>query len=688
MKKMTDNLRRLAGLSLLTLASTALVACGDDDKKPEPVAYQPGDCDPLMGFACSLPWPSNLYLAENDKTETGYSLNFGEKSLPATRRGVHISPEQFRTLDGYGPSSPILFHFPKLDRTGWAHELDMSASVQDNDAQALLLRVNADGTTTRVPYWVEEDLNNPKVDERIVFLRPAVILEEGTRYIVAFRNLKDTTGAAIPRSEAFEALVSGLTSQDPELVGRQERFDEIFQILENNGIAKNSLTLAWDFVTASSSTLHGPVLAMRDAAIEALETNDGSLTFTEITEYQRDDASAPNYDARIAYQFYGTFQTPNFMKEDGLGTILNRNADGVPVQNGWREEEIWVRIPWSAVGTDADPAGIIQYGHGLNGKGSQVRGGFNNRVANEYNYIHFGTDWTGMSEDDISSILAVVADFSNFRWLSDRMNQGLVEFVSIARIMKKHFATHPDVVSRDIQVEGDRIFYTGISQGGIYGASYLAISPDINYGHLGVPGLNYSILLQRSVDFDTFNTIVKSSYTTTTNIAMVLAAVQNLWDMSDPSSYVRHLSADPFPGNEPKAALFVPAKGDWQVSPLTNLIAANSNIGIALMPGWGQDVSHMGLEETPYETDGQPYTGSAVVMYNLGNPWPAPGNITPHDDIGDPHGTPRFFPAHQEQMIHFLENNGEVIDVCNGNGCNFSRTSPTCNDREICWEDD
>lgn len=687
MKKWTTELRRFAGLGLIAMASTTLIACDKDDETPK-VAYEPQDCDPLMEFHCSLPWPSNLYLADDANTATGYALNFGATTLPSTGRGVHISPEQFRTLDGYGVSSPILFHFANLDRTGWAHELDMSASTEDANAQALLLRVNADGSLTRVPYWIEEDLLNAKEAERIVFMRPAVILEEATRYIVAFRDLKDTSGAAIARSEAFDLLVQGATSQEPELVGRQARFDEIFELLDGHGVTKDSLTLAWDFVTASTDALHGPMIAMRDQALEILATESGELTFTEIEAYQRDDSSEPLFNDRIAYQFYGTFRAPNFMRPDGIGSLLNRDANGVPQADGWREEEIWIRVPWSAVGEEATPAGLIQYGHGLNGKGSQVRGGFNNRVAEEYGYIHFGTDWTGMSEDDLEAIISVVSNFSNFRWLSDRMHQGIIEFVAVARIMKTSFAEHPDVVSRDIQVDSDRLHYTGISQGGIYGATYLAVSPDINYGHLGVPGLNYSILLQRSVDFDAFNMLVQLSYSNTTNIAIALAAVQNLWDMSDPSSYIRHLSAAPFPGNDPKAALFVPAKGDWQVSPLTNLIAVNTDVGVALMPGWGQDVSHMGIQETPFESGSQPYRGSAVVLYNLGNPWPAPGNITPHDELGDPHGTPRYFPEHQEQMIHFLENQGEVIDVCNGNGCNFTRIASDCTDRETCWEDD
>lgn len=689
MKKIwTEDFRRLLAVGAIAAAGAALVAC-DDGGGTTPEELNP-DCDPLMEFHCSLPWPSNLYLEENATTETGVALRFGATTLPANAQQKHIDAAQFNTLDGYGPSSPILFHFANLDRSGWATENNMAPSVQAN-AQALLLRVNSDGTLTPIPYWVEEDLLNKDEANRIVFLRPAQILEEGTRYIVAFRNLKDKSGAAIARSAAFEALATGATAKRSDLAGRQARFDEIFGLLATHGVAKDDLTLAWDFVTASSSTLHGPMLSMRDTALAALEGEEDLLTITTIDAYQRDNPADPNYDTRIAFQFYGTFRAPNFMRPAPTGkdgTLLNLDANGVPQQDGWREEEVWIRIPWSAVGSDADPAGLIQYGHGLNGKGSQVRGGFNNRVAQEYNYIHFASDWTGMSEDDLPGIIGAVSDFSNFRWLSDRMHQGIIEFVVLARIMRDVFPTLDETVTNEVQVDSERMFYTGISQGGIYGATYVAVSPDINYGHLGVPGSNYSILLQRSVDFDSFNLLVKGTYKTSTNIAISLTAIQNLWDTSDPNSYYRHLSVDPFEGNDPKAVMLTPAKGDWQVSPLTTLIVANSGVGVSVMEGWGRDITHMGLTETPYTVDGENHVGSAIVLYDLGNPWPEPGNITHKDDLGDPHGTPRYFPEHQEQMIHFLEQNGEVIDVCNGNGCHFSRADSSCSDRETCWADD
>ena len=35
----------------------------------------------------------------------------------------------------------------------------------------------------------------------------------------------------------------------------------------------------------------------------------------------------------------------------------------------------------------------------------------------------------------------------------------------------------------------------------------------------------------------------------------------------------------------------------------------------------------------------------------------------------DAHELPRRYDPHNEQMIHFFRSGGEVIDVCNGDGC-------------------
>ena len=68
---------------------------GMPDPSPDPT---PG-CDPLMEAACALPWPSNLYLAEDESRSTGYTLTFEANSLPKNVIGDHIDPTPFKLVN-------------------------------------------------------------------------------------------------------------------------------------------------------------------------------------------------------------------------------------------------------------------------------------------------------------------------------------------------------------------------------------------------------------------------------------------------------------------------------------------------------------------------------------------------------------------------------------------------------------
>ena len=71
-----------------------------------------------------------------------------------------------------------------------------------------------------------------------------------------------------------------------------------------------------------------------------------------------------------------------------------------------------------------------------------------------------------------------------------------------------------------LQVDGQPIIdttalaYYGNSQGGIMGGALTALAPDFTRSVLYVPGMNYSTLLTRSVDFADFAPFLYVSYPT------------------------------------------------------------------------------------------------------------------------------------------------------------------------------
>jgi hypothetical protein len=689
-----------------TAATDASSGGSDVATAPFPVS----DCDPLVPGVCALPFPSNLYLKPDAGRKTGYSLQFGQTSLPKSAGDVRISPEPYQRLDGYGVGSSLVTQFGALDLSGMAIQTSIDKSVADNSATIWLEVSPAGEVVRRIPHWNEldersntEDLLSLDPTTQLLFTRPGVVLNYGTRYVVAFRNLKGKDGKAIARSPAFDQLAKGQTAGNPELAPRQARFDEVFAILQKAGVPKEEVTLAWDFVTYSNDAIHGQLLEMRDKALAAIGTDGATLTFDKF-EDQKDGKPDPN----IAYTLRGTFRAPDFTKKVLIsGTEGSQDAvyvyrwnfgpAGELVQNGWRESAFWIRIPHSAM--DGKVAhDFLQYGHGLNGDGGETYAGWAGPNANQRKFIYIASNMIGMSEDDVPAIINMLTDMNRFAALPERVTAGVVEHLVFARTMKlrggellsKALSDH---LKKPVTISATgKVFWSGNSQGGIYGQTVVAASTDITRGHLGQAGINYSMLLERSVDFDSFSMVLAGMYPDRRDYVVLLSLMQLLWDHVDPVTFVRHIEAEPFAGTPKHAVLSVIHPGDFQVDPVTQEIVARSGF-YKLMKHYGRAVPL--LPETDY-----PYSGSALVSIDFGNGWFQQSNIPPKavpgllcgtdlpqadgkcrgpalcDPAGlfdactleDPHDRAHGLAAHNDQMRHFFDT-GEVKDFCGGDGC-------------------
>jgi hypothetical protein len=648
---------RRASLAVALGSLASLVACGAAPVEPGPdpldIPNEP-DCDPLVPEVCAMPFPNSKWLEPDAARATGFTLAFGPTTLPATITGVHIDPEPYRRLDGFGVGAAAQAFFEGLDpavlpdETRVADTLEGSSTVQ-------MFEVTESGLE-RIPCWAELDQTAPLDSQRALTVRPAVLLREGTRYVVALQNLTDREGAPIAPSDAFVALRDGRSEGTP-VADRQAHFDELFGLLEGAGLDKEALTLAWDWTTASSEAMHGPMLHMRDEAFAALGDASPAITVTSVETYSEAE------NARIAYEVRGTFAVPDYttpvMVNAQPGYVLAWGADGLPTQTGTYQAEFRARIPRSAL--TGEPHGVVVHGHGLNGEHGQIRAGHFDELAHSERFVIVGCNMIGMSNEDVPTIIEMLSEMSNFPVLSDRLQQAVLNHAFLVRAMKKGFDKVPEVAATGLVIDPDAVFYNGISQGGIFGATHMAMSLDVERGHLGVPGNNYSTLLQRSSNFGIFFVALSSVYQDPRDLSVLLSTIQNLWDSVDPVSHYRHLRAEPFPGTPAHDVLLASATGDYQVALVTNEIVARSGLGVELLTDYGKDVPLV----TPVA---YPHVGSGLVNYSFGNPWPAPGNVPPNDDFGDPHGKPRKLAWHDEQMVHFYRT-GEILDVCGGDGC-------------------
>jgi hypothetical protein len=350
------------------------------------------------------------------------------------------------------------------------------------------------------------------------------------------------------------------------------------------------------------------------------------------------------------------------------------------------------QIPKNA--TAANPTTTGTYGHGLLGALTQV--GAQEEVGLRANTTWCAVDWAGFSDKDISTVLAALNDMSNFNKLVDRMQQGFVNFMYLQRalIHPDGMADLPAFQDGDGTTAGDSLIdlsagdetrgqYMGISQGGIMGGALTALSPDADYGVLGVPGMNYSTLLRRSVDSDQYfknDTIgLYKYYPDFGNRMLLLSMVQLLWDRGEANGYAHFMTGDPLPDTPPHEVLMRVAFSDHQVANVTAEVEGRT-IGAAmydpaLVPGrhWSAD-PYFGMERV----DDFPWSGGSMLVYydsggvnftgkrGVGVITPPNQNVPPRSEWGygrDPHSDPRASEAGITHAIEFL--NGPNLDGLN-----------------------
>ncbi|GAA0460137.1 hypothetical protein Ade02nite_14330 [Paractinoplanes deccanensis] len=570
---------------------------------------------PVSGL---LPFPSDRFTVADPGSPTGRRVHFAPDALPANIAGKHIDPAEWNRQDGFSPGTPILADVPGLDpaASGIAPVTDIGRSLAP-DAPILLINTR---TGQRTPHWAELDAH--AADRPLLIIRPAVALREATRYTVVLRHLRDRTGAPIraPRP--------------------------------------------WTFTVASAQSLTGRVLHLRDDAFAALGRRSPAFTVSQVTDYPAEQ------DPRIARQVRGTVAVPRYLTGDGgPGSRLRPTADGT------LDADFVCNLPRSA--TAARPAHLSLYGHGLLGAPTEVNAGNVKQMSQTYGFMFCATSWIGMANADIPYVTQVWNDLSAFPAVPDRLQQSLLNFLFLGRAMiaAGGFAGHPafqDAQGRSLLDRAGGLHYDGNSQGGINGGALTAIAQDWTRSVLGVPAMNYSTLLQRSVDFTPFQQLLDRSYPGKADQQLIFALIQMLWDRAEANGYAQHLTANPLPRTPAHQVLMHVAFGDHQVSPAAAQVQART-IGArihrpALAPGWSDEtIPFWGIKPLP----DHPYRGSALVVWNSGRATaPPPTNLAP---IGpqygeDPHEFPRAQPSAQLQKATFLLT-GKVIDVCEGGPC-------------------
>lgn len=593
--------------------------------------------------------------------------------------------------------------------------------------------------------------------ERSLTIRVGRNLKYRQRYIAALRSFKRADGSYIEAGANFRIFRDNqaLAAPLPNLSARRVVMEDIFSILGAAGVSRSELNQAWDFTIISQENLHERLLHMRDTS-EALLGATGVPCYTVENYPNASDVGAPAFGlvsppytastcaagvlptpvpnntgiatstGDIVKTVSGTVAVPCFMTNNcAPGSRLNylpATAAGESPQFGDNKPDQipgsifkanWqCRIPASA--TAANPARISLYGHGLLGGLGEVRSGHVSKMGSENNIIFCGMNWTGFATEDAGAAASVSADAAAFGPFIERQMQGHLNWIVLQELIVRPggFINHPafrtstactpvppatdcPLYKMDFDADGNGgMFYDGNSQGGIMAGAVVALSRRITHAVLGVPGMNYSILLRRSSDYQlqegqnpgvgatAMNYALEQSYPHDFDLAFIYSLSTMLWERTENAGFASNMTDKPLPNTPAHKFLLHPGFGDHQVSMWTNDIIARSGgmsvirkmIDPAVRYKTNDPVSGTVYgPQKPYfgipEITSFPFNGSALVVWdsgasNVDNP---PLYNAPPRTKQDPHEHVRRTPGARAMKSQFMrsdQSGGAVYNTC------------------------
>ena len=626
------------GLPMLALG---FAACGDNAPGLAP------EVNALGLGSNALPYPASIYERSDASSPTGVRVDVPIGALPASKlSGTAFDPTRLDQRTGWPAALSILWQVEGgVDPTTLVPATNIGASLDGTGSTAIIDMM----TGERVAHFAEVDANvTSDLTNQAIYLRPAQRLVGGHRYAVGVRRaVTHPDGSPLQRTAGFQAVIDDVASGSDRLDAARPRLREAVAALDAAGVPDSDLVVAWDFTVEDDASAIADPVAARDSALAAMGPLGASLTYT-IT----DDEGTVMADPRIARRISIDFTTPEVAGPGLEG--YHRGSDGLPMASGSEVAHAFLMVPPCA--TAGTPAGILMYGHGFFGDLNELKTSeYLRDLSADGCLVVAGTEWVGMSSSDLQSAFAALGDLSSSAGFGERVWQGMVNTIALEQLLRGAFASTVLVDDTGASiVDPTRLYFLGISQGSILGATFVAYDPFITRGVLHVGGENWSVLFERSNEWEVFGAPLKSSYPTPPDASLMQEILEIGMEQVDGAT----AGTMNIPGTPDKQILQQMSVGDAQVPNLAALFQART-LGMTLitpaaaMP-WGFEAA-----QGPSATQ-----RGFVIVDESPTPLPPDSNVT-FDFSNDAHENPRRRTAIQQMMRDFWST-GEIHNTCSG----------------------
>jgi len=639
------------------LFALAIDGCssGEETKPPATQLSIPEGCNPLAAdWDCMLPFPSDVFLVDDASMPSGKRVKFGN-AVMKTKEGTPVDFTEIHPADGATVLPQILAVFPEgVDRKSLVFHDKMEDTLQVATSTTVILEAD---TGKPVLHFAELDPRASDDVRRALILRPMIRLQNKKRYVVAIRKLTNHEGKTIAAPDGFRALRDKNYEGHKVLGPVGKRYEnDVFAVLDKAGVARSELQLAWDFTVRSEETAPRDMLEVRKLILETLEKSPPEVKITKVDE-------AP--DARTHRLVHGTMKLPLFLEAPGPLSKLKRDPSGKVIANGTVDVPFEVFVPPSAA-TGTEPARVFTYGHGFFGEREELFASWSAvpTIADKSRMIGAAVDWVGMAaaDEDPVADLIVQNKMSQVFVFTDRVHQAMANQIALAWALKGPLTKEPALQRAGSPLyDPSTVYWFGISQGHILGATYASLSPYVDRAVLQVGGAGFSIMMPRSESFTPFIAFIQILVPDALDLQKFISMSQLSMDRIEPITYAPHLIANGYPGG-----------------PATRKVLLQTALYDSLVPNIASDTHARSLGIGHYSPSVRkvpgladvtgPYDGSAQIDFDFMLPVDKRHGIEatiPTED-NKVHGNLRKLEVVAKQIDAFLKPTGKIESFCEG----------------------